>query len=210
MPWTPGPREPNSRFRRWFRGVSIGDDGTAPVRAPLKIKPTAAPTATSEAGDIYFNSTSNLLLASNGTSYAPIGGNRVVKNAATTLTAADSGAVCVWGAAAGYLYTLPTAQAGLSFDFVVAVTISSSAAKVITASTSEFILGSFLQIPDTAAQIVARNADGSTIRAWSGNGSTTGGWAGDSFRLTAISATQWVISGIGLATGTEATPFATS
>lgn len=187
-------------------------NGTAPVKAPFHILPSAAPTATQTAGDAYIDSTSLKLLISNGTSYIPAGGApRVVKNAATVLTAADNGAMCVWGAAAGYTYTLPTAAAGLWFDFVVAVTITSSAAKVITASASEFILGSFLQIPDSAAQITAQNANGTTIRAWSGNGSTTGGYAGDSFRLTAISATQWVISnGIGLATGTEATPFATS
>lgn len=135
---------------------------------------------------------------------------RRVYTSATTLTAADSGALCVWNAAAGFTFTLPTAYAGLWFDFVVGVTATSSAHKVITASASEFIVGAFLQVPDGAAQIVARAADGSTIRAWSANGTTTGGYQGDSFRLTAISATQWVISGIGLATGTEATPFATS
>lgn len=135
---------------------------------------------------------------------------RKVYNAVTTLTEADSGALCVFGTAAGYTYTLPTAVAGMWFDFVVAVTITSSAAKVITASSAEFILGSFLQIPDTAAQAAAFNANGTTIRSWNGNGSTTGGYAGDWFRLTAISATQWVINGAGLATGTEATPFATS
>lgn len=136
---------------------------------------------------------------------------RVVKTAAATLTEADNGALCVWTTAAGYTFTLPTAYQGLWFDFVVAVTITSSAAKVITASASEFILGSELQIPDAAGQIVARNADGSSIRAWSADGSTKGGYAGHSFRLTAISATQWVIqNGLGLATGTEATAFATS
>lgn len=50
-----------------------------------------------------------------------------------------------------------------------------------------------------------------TLRAWSADGTTKGGYAGHSFRLTAISATQWVIqNGLGLATGTEATAFATS
>lgn len=136
---------------------------------------------------------------------------RRVYTTATTLTAADSGALCVWNAAAGFTFTLPAADQGLFFDFVVAVTATSSAHKVITASASEFILGAFLQIPDGAAQIAAQAANGSTIRAWSGNGTTTGGYAGDSFRLTAISTTQWVVShGFGLATGTEATPWATS
>lgn len=189
----------------------VAHNGTAPVQAPFHILPSAEPTETQVAGSAYINSTTNKLLISNGTAYIPVGGApRVVKNAVTVLTAADNGALCVWGAAAGYLYTLPTAVAGLWFDFVVAVTITSVGAKVLTASASEFLLGSFLQIPDGAAQIVAQNANGTTIRSWNGNGTTTGGYAGDAFRLTAISATQWVINGIGLATGTEATPFATS
>jgi len=211
MPWTPGPREPNSRFRRWFRAVSIGDDGTAPVRAPLKIKPTAAPTATSEAGDVYFDSTRNALMISNGTSYLQPGGFRTVKiGAAAVLTAADCGALCVWSTAAGYLFTLPAPQVGLWFDFVVDTTITSVGAKVLTDAATTFIRGAFLQIPDTAAQIVAQVANGTTHRSWNGNGSTTGGINGDSFRLTCVTATQWEIQGIGLATGTEASPFATS
>lgn len=140
-----------------------------------------------------------------------IAATRVVKNGATTLTAADSGALCVWSTAAGYTYTLPTASPGLWFDFVCTITITSSAAKVITASASEFILGTFLQGTDGTFTFGFHDANGTTIRAWSGNDSTTGGIKGDSFRLTAISTTQWVISqGIGNATGTEATPFATS
>jgi hypothetical protein len=202
---------------------------TAPVYGS-HVRPTSAPSGTALKGDSYFG-TDGVLYTHDGTAFRPqvmggsavaqsiggalavsgvITGPRQTKNAATVLTAADSGALCVWSTAAGYLYTLPTAAAGLWFDFLVATTITSVGAKVLTASASEFILGSFLQIPDAAAQIVARNADGSTIRSWNGNGTTTGGYAGDSFRLTAISATQWVISGIGLATGTEATAFATS
>jgi hypothetical protein len=135
---------------------------------------------------------------------------RLVYTGARVLTAESNGALCVWNTAAGYTYTLPAAATGLYFDFVVATTITSVGAKVVTAS-GDFIIGSILQIPDTAAQIVARAADGSTHTSWNGNGTTTGGYAGDSFRLTAISASQWVIhNGIGLATGSEATPFATS
>lgn len=134
----------------------------------------------------------------------------IVRGAAATLDASQSGALCEFSTAAGYTYTLPACKKGLWFDFLVTINITSSAAKVITNSASEFILGAFLQIPDGAAQIVAQAANGTTIRAWSGNGSTTGGLAGDWFRLTAISDTVWAIQGIGLATGSEATPFATS
>lgn len=184
------------------------DGGVAPIAAPLNIRPSAAPTSHVD-GDIYVD-TNYAVRLSNGTSLVVPGNVRKVFHAATTLTAADSGALCVWDTAAGFLYTLPAAAEGLWFDFVVAVTITSSAAKVICAA-GDFILGSFLQIPDTAAQAVYHAANGTTHVAWSGNGTTTGGYSGDSFRLTAISGTQWVIhNGIGLATGSEATPFATS
>ncbi len=135
---------------------------------------------------------------------------RLIKTGATTLVAADSGALCIWNTAAGYTFTLPTAQAGLRFTFVVQTTITSVAAKVITASASEFLLGSFMQSTDGTFVTAPQDANGSTIRAWSGNGTTTGGYKGDWFELVGLSATQWFIWGFGGATGTEATPFATS
>ena len=53
-------------------------------------------------------------------------------------------------------------------------------------------------------------ANGTTIRALSSNGTTTGGTIGDRYKVTCISATQWAIDGQVVATGTAATPFATS
>lgn len=135
---------------------------------------------------------------------------RQVKTGATTLTAAMSGALCIFNTAAGYTFTLPTAAAGIWFDFVIQTTITSVGAKVLTASASEFLVGVFTQGSDGTYVPVYRAADGTTHRSWNGNGSTTGGFAGDWFRLTAISSTQWNIFGFGQANGTEATPFATS
>lgn len=188
----------------------ILDGSNGAVETPFHITPQAAPTGTGVAGDSYMG-LDGTLYTHNGTAFmSSPSGLMVPKNAVTVLTAADSGKTCVWSTAAGYLYTLPTAVAGLRFKFVVAVNITSVGAKVLTFNASQFILGSFLQIPDTAAQVVAQNANGTTIRSWNGNGSTTGGYAGDFFHLEAISTTQWVINGVGLATGTEATPFAAS
>jgi hypothetical protein len=135
--------------------------------------------------------------------------NRPVYTAARTLTAADNNAFCIFNSAAGDIYTLPAAAAGLSFEFVVVVTITSNAAKVICTS-GDFLLGSYMQSTDGTYVTAAHAANGTTHVAWSGNGSTTGGLAGDWLRVTAISASQWVVSGLGRATGTEATPFATS
>lgn len=138
------------------------------------------------------------------------GAKRVVKQAAATLTRDDSDAVCLFNAAAGFTYTLPPAEVGLTFEFLVTVTVTSSAAKIVTNSTSEFIVGAFIQSTDGTYTTAAHAANGTTHRSWNGNGSTTGGLIGDWVRLTAISSTQWAIVGFGRATGTEATPFATS
>lgn len=129
--------------------------------------------------------------------------------AAATISAEDSGALCVWSTAAGYTFTLPPAQTGLWYDFLVQTTITSVAAKVICAS-GDFIVGTFVQGTDSTYTQNLQDANGSTHVAWSGNGTTTGGIKGDRFRLTAISSSQWLIEGLGTATGTEATPFATS
>lgn len=134
---------------------------------------------------------------------------RPVKTAAATLTRAESGAFCLFSTAAGYTYTLPDAEAGLWFEFYVGVTITSVAAKVVTAS-GDFLLGNYIQSTDGTYTSASHLADGSTITSWNGNGSTTGGLVGDWLRVVAISGTQWSVYGMGRATGTEATPFATS
>lgn len=134
---------------------------------------------------------------------------RPVYTGVKVLTAADNGALCVWNAAAGHLYTLPAAATGLWFDFVVGITITSVGAKVITAS-GDFLLGGFIQSTDSTYTSAYHAANGTDIVSWNGNGTTTGGLAGDWFRVVAISASQWQIWGMGRATGSEASPFATS
>ncbi len=141
---------------------------------------------------------------------ANLGNSRVVKTAAATLLPEESGALCLFNLAAGFTFTLPTAAKGLWFEFQVTVSVTSSTAKLITASASEFLLGHFVQSTDGTFTQAFHAANGSTIRAWNGNGSTTGGLVGDWFRVVGLSATQWAIIGWGSATGTEATPFATS
>lgn len=138
-----------------------------------------------------------------------ISGGRVVKTGAATLTAAESGALCVFNAAAGFLYTLPPAAQGLYFEFVVQTTVTSSVARVACAS-GDFLLGTILQGQDTTFTQVAVTANGTTHLAWEGNGSTTGGIIGDHFWVVGLSGTQWEVFGLNTATGTEATPFKTS
>lgn len=148
--------------------------------------------------------------------YAPADGRmpsppsvRLVKTGATTLTEADSGALCLFNTAAGYTFTLPSAEVGLWFEFVVHTTITSSAAKVICAD-GDFLVGNFIQSTDSTYTSASHAANGTDIVSWNGNGGSTGGLIGDWFRVVAISSTQWHIYGMGRATGSEATPFATS
>lgn len=137
------------------------------------------------------------------------GSKRVVKTAAATLLASESGAMCYFATAAGYTYTLPPAERGLWFEFEVLVTITSVAAKTIC-STGDFLLGNFIQSTDGTYTTASHAANGTDIVAISMNGTTTGGYVGDTWRVIAISDSQWAIDGEGRATGSEATPFATS
>ncbi len=148
----------------------------------------------------------NELLDSNSVPMVPF---RKVFAAARTLTADDNGALCLFNTAAGYTYTLPAAQPGLYFDFQVTVTITSVGAKIICAS-GDFLLGHFIQSTDGTYTSAAHAANGTNIVSWNGDGSTTGGLIGDIVRVIAISDTQWAVWGMGRATGSEATPFATS
>ena len=136
-------------------------------------------------------------------------GCRPVFTAAATLTANDSGALCIFNLAAGFTYTLPAAQKGLHFKFIVQTTATSVVHRVACA-TGDFFLGSILQSTDGTFVTAPHDANGTTHLAWEGDGSTTGGIKGDWLEVTGISSTQWAVSGYNQATGTEATPWKTS
>lgn len=129
---------------------------------------------------------------------------------AQTLTSTQSGNLIGWNAAAGFTYTLPAPTVGLNYSFFVQTSVTSSNHKLITNSASVFLLGG-LQMGEVAATTApAFAADGTTIRAVTMNGTTTGGLIGTFFNVYCISATQWVIEGLVLGSGTLATPFTTS
>lgn len=131
--------------------------------------------------------------------------------ATRTLLAGESGSLCLFDRAAGVVYTLPTPVEGMTFEFATTVTITSNAAKVITATpASQFMLGTVFGYTTDATEIDGFSADGSTHVAISSNGSTTGGVIGDRYTLTYTGST-WLIEGnIFCGTATPATPFATS
>jgi hypothetical protein len=130
--------------------------------------------------------------------------------ATRTLTAKESGALCLFDRAAGVVYTLPAPVVGMEFEFATTVTITSNAAKVITNSASVFLLGVVNIILVAAATTLAAAFNGTTHVAISSNGTTTGGVIGDRFKVTALSSTQWAITGIVSGSGSLATPAATS
>lgn len=129
-----------------------------------------------------------------------------------TLTAADSGGLIVFDKTDGALINLPTAVAGMYYDFIVDTALSSGSYKVLSASASEFLKGRLISIDTDTSNVIAVDqiGNGSTHRAITMNGTTTGGMTGTQFRLTAISSTIWSVQGYNLGSGTVATPFATS
>ncbi len=131
--------------------------------------------------------------------------------ATRTLTAGESGSLCLFDRAAGVVYTLPAPVVGMRFEFSASVLVTSNSYKVITSGAAIFMLGSVmigsLTVGDSGDVF---QANGSTHVAIASNGSTTGGLIGGSFTVTAISATLWMIEGDLVGSGVLADPFAAS
>jgi len=128
------------------------------------------------------------------------------------LTADQSGAMCVLGSAAGGEYELPAAEAGLWFEFVETVSVTTANVYTVKCATGDFIKGVVVAGNLTiGASGDTFTADGTTHLGITENGSTTGGLIGGSFVLTAISDTLWVLTqGVQMGSGTNLTPFITS
>lgn len=155
------------------------------------------------------NGSTTTLLAN--TSGQPSQRRQIVDDAASvTLTAAQSGALCVFNKTDGAAFTLPAAEAGLYFDFVITADAASTGYRVACAS-GDFIVGSILlDDTDTGLTTSAQAFNGTTHLAIDINAATDGWLAGGFFRLTAISASQWAINGHLIHTGNVASPAATS
>lgn len=134
------------------------------------------------------------------------------QGATRTLNELESGSICLFDRAAGIVYTLPaTPTPGTYFDFIVATTITSNAAKIITGTATELLIGNIMNVDtDTSNAVAAWTGNGSTHIAVSMNGTTTGGRIGMRLRFTCLSATAWIVDGIVAGSGVVATPFATS
>jgi hypothetical protein len=130
--------------------------------------------------------------------------------ATRTLTAKESGALCLFDRAAGTVYTLPSPVIGMQFEFMATIAWASGTYKFITGLATEFLVGSVSSLNNAAATGQAFLANGTTHRAVSMAGTTTGGFTGDRFKIIAISTTQWALEGVFSNSGTAATPIATS
>lgn len=130
--------------------------------------------------------------------------------ATRTLLPRESGARACFDLAAGVVYTLPAPVQGMQFEFYSTVTITSNSAKIITNAATVFLLGEVFTYTTATASGAGFAFNGSTHVACTMNGTTTGGIIGTRILVTALSATQWMIEGQIVGSGTIATPAATS
>jgi hypothetical protein len=126
------------------------------------------------------------------------------------LSADESGALCINGSAEGGAWTLPPAEAGLWYEFLTTLSVTSVEVNSVTCASGDFMIGVAVGGNLTiGASGDVFTADGATDVTLTSNGSTTGGLIGDSFVLTAINSSQWVVTqGVNIGSGTNATPFA--
>ena len=130
----------------------------------------------------------------------------------TTLTANQSGAVCIFDTAATSTFVLPAAQLGLTFTFISAILATGD--HVVQAPTNDHgFLGGVISVSTTAAKgqafgaAVDGNNDFITM-----TGGTTGGAPGSRIEVVCILGTSaaktWAVTGQIAAVGSStATPF---
>jgi hypothetical protein len=138
---------------------------------------------------------------------------QVINGEGTTkqLTASESGALCVFGNAAGQTYTLPAIGAndvGMFFDFTVTVTATSNGYSVDTDSASTFIGGGILEVDDGGGGTESFLGDIAAHVSIDLDSAVTGQQIGGYFRALSVSTTVWTVGGYAVGVGTMETPFA--
>tara|TARA_R110001592_G_scaffold7959_1_gene43923 strand:- start:54 stop:1973 length:1920 start_codon:yes stop_codon:yes gene_type:complete len=135
-----------------------------------------------------------------------------------TLTAAESGKLCLFSDADGAIVTLPDSGdgslVGVYYDFYISVAATSNGHRINVADTTNEDIEGYLHTLDAdsaTAQATAAwkalNSDGFDAILMDG---TTTGTIGTAFRITNIAADRWYVTGHIVATGTPATPFVAS
>ena len=162
----------------------------------------------------------NLLRKRMSPSMKMVAGNTVVLSGggATTLTADDSGATCVFDTAAASTFTLPTPELGMSFTFVSTITATGDH-EIITNTDTYGYLGGATIVSTTADETNAFSAavDGENDYITM-NGTTSGGIAGSVVHVYAIvgqaeglstgEAKSWAVHASLIGSGAMVTPFA--
>jgi len=129
-----------------------------------------------------------------------------ITSSTATLGRNQSGSIVRLDRAAGIVITLPTARAGLWYDFLVKTAVTSNTYQVVAAGSTKVSGTLVASITDTASKSFVGN--GSTHVKVSMNGSTTGGLVGTYFRAF-CNGTTWTFNGENVSSGSVATPFST-
>lgn len=124
----------------------------------------------------------------------------IADGAAVVLTPADSGGLIVLDKTDGSLTTLPELTAdtiGMEFEFEWPASYASGTQKIITGAAADFIVGAITKFDTDSLTdpLSSETYNGSTHIATVIDAVTDGGLIGSFLKYTAISATQWLISG---------------
>lgn len=125
-----------------------------------------------------------------------------------SLTVEDSGKTIVFDKADGCDVTLPPAEVGLKFRFVVNTTVTSNDYSITAGKTTDLFVGALTMVDtDSSDAHTDQVPDVSDDDAISMNGSTKGGLIGSYIEIECIKANRWWVQGVNRYTGNVATPF---
>lgn len=147
--------------------------------------------------------------------FVPTRRHIIADGAALVLTPADSGGIIVMDKTDGSLSTLPELTAGtigMEFEFEWPVSYASGEQKIITGAAADLIVGTIRMFDtDTLTDpLSVVSFNGTDHIACLINAVTDGGLLGSYLKFTAISATQWLISGILHHSGNVSSPVSTT
>lgn len=136
----------------------------------------------------------------------------IISAGAATLapTAAQSGSVIALAKADGITVTLPACSAtniGIRYRFQIAVSCTSVGYIINTTGTDVFLGGIYGSIAAPNATNDAFFGTSTVNKTITLNATTTCGLIGGWVEVVCVSATQWMVTGVTLGTGTIATPF---
>lgn len=131
----------------------------------------------------------------------------ILATTATTLIASQSGSLVKLDAVGGFTVTLPTAKAGLRYEFLIGTSVTSNNYIIQASAATELFTGAIIMNYSTGN--LNAIANGNTHYKLIMGTTTTGGLAGGRIRITCYSATNWVVEGLLFSTGGASSPFST-